>query len=250
MKLPLPSSAALRERALSLVQRSWNVLQIARYWRRAGTEELLWIIQTVGVDYGHIRSDREQTSIAQSGHPVPWYTYPAIEYLTQFDFSDRDGFEFGGGNSSQFWARRCRTLTTVESDASWHATIVGAARPNQQIIFEQDPARYAATVRRDDRKYGLIIVDGLHRKDCAAHAVECLAPGGIIIFDNTDWWPKTAEFLRSKGLLQVDFTGIGPINRYAWTTSIFFAEGASLPLATGRQPEPGISSIRQRNVPE
>jgi hypothetical protein len=246
----LLSRAEIVERAKELAYRSRDVLQVARYWRRAGTKELLFLIQTVGVDYGHIRSVRENASVAQGGSPVPWYTYPALEYLTQFDYTDRDAFEFGGGNSTRFWARRVKTLTTVESDPAWHAKIAEGALPTQEILLEEDPTRYAEAVRRGGRKYGLIVIDGQHRKACAPHAVDCLAPGGVIVFDNTDWWPQTAAFLREKGLMQVDFTGLGPINQYAWTTSVFFAPGASLRLVTGRQPEPGVGSLRQLSIPE
>lgn len=246
----LPTRASIVERAKALGHASLSVLQVARYWRRAGTQELLWLIQTVGVDYGHIRSVRENTSIVQGGSPVPWYTYPTIEYLTQFDYTETDVFEFGGGNSSRFWARRCRTLTTVESDPSWHETLVAAKLPNQEIYLEQDPARYAGAIARSGKKYGLIVIDGQHRRACVEQAIGCLAPGGVIVFDNTDWWPQAAAFLREKGLLQVDFTGLGPINQYAWTTSIFFSEGAKLRLATGRQPEPGVGCLRQLSIPE
>ena len=31
---------------------------------------------------------------------MPWYTYPVIEYLQQFDFSKLTVFEYGSGNSS------------------------------------------------------------------------------------------------------------------------------------------------------
>jgi len=46
--------------------------------------------------------------------------------------------------------------------------------------------------------------------------------GVIVIFDNSDWYPKTVEFLRENlGWVQIDFHGFGPINNYTWTTSLF-----------------------------
>ena len=48
------------------------------------------------------------------------------------------------------------------------------------------------------------------------------AGGVMVILDNSDWYPKTVQFLQEKlDWFQVDFHGFGPINNYTWTTSIF-----------------------------
>ena len=33
------------------------------------------------------RSIDEKVCLDRDGNPIPWYTYPAIEYLSQFDYS-------------------------------------------------------------------------------------------------------------------------------------------------------------------
>ena len=43
----------------------------------------------------------------------------------------------------------------------------------------------------------------------------------MVILDNSDWHPRTCALLRDSDLLQVDFAGAGPINSYAWCTSMF-----------------------------
>src|SRR5215213_3851569 len=58
--------------------------------------------------YGRFRSAGAGRSIDGHGTPIPWYSYPAIEYLKQLDFRDRTVFEFGSGNSTLFWAARAR----------------------------------------------------------------------------------------------------------------------------------------------
>jgi hypothetical protein len=218
-------------------------LQIVRHWWRVGTDEMFWLTEAMGVAYGHFRSVRERRPVDGQGEPVPWYTYPALEYLRQFDFSAWDAFEFGGGNSSRFWARRCRSVTTVESDPTWHATIVKDALPSQTVLLETDPVRYADAVTRGDRRYHLIVIDGQHRRACTERAHRHLMPGGMILFDNTDWWPDSCAYLRAQGLMQVDFTGPGPSNQYMWTTSMFFREHVALVSSTGRQPHYGIGSL-------
>ena len=46
--------------------------------------------------YGYDRSLRERSCVDKDGNAVPWMTYPAIEYLSQFDFSENTLFEWGG----------------------------------------------------------------------------------------------------------------------------------------------------------
>lgn len=230
--------------------RTSNRLRVLRYWREAGTDEILWLVETIGRGYGHLRSVREASAVAADGAPRPWYTYPALEYLVQFDFSHWNAFEYGGGNGSLYWSTKCQSVDTVESDPEWHARIVDRGRPNLTVALERDPKEYAAAVRRRGERYPLIIIDGQHRRACAEHAVECFDERGLIILDNSDWWPQTSAFLRAEGFLQVDFTGAGPINRYTWTTSIFFRGSMSLELAQGRQPLYGVNSIHQTSAQE
>ena len=81
------------------------------------------------------------------------------------------------------------------------------------------------------------------RLDCARRAVGRLAPGGIIILDNSNWLPKTAAFLRDQGYLQVDFTGFGPAGVWTWTTSVYFDRTCHLAPKRGLQPVPGLGSV-------
>lgn len=67
------------------------------------------------------RTINEKICIDRDGNPIPWYTYPAIEYLSQFDVTDKDVFEFGCGNSSLFWADRARLVTSIEDNPDWLA---------------------------------------------------------------------------------------------------------------------------------
>ena len=65
------------------------------------------------------RSIDEKVCIDKDGNPIPWYTYPAIEYLSQFDYSQKEIFEFGCGYSSMFWANRAKKVTSIEDNINW-----------------------------------------------------------------------------------------------------------------------------------
>lgn len=242
-------SSEIKTRVSVQIRLARSLYRWCSYTRKIGIERLLWTIDSFEFAHGHFRSFQEQLPVDMMGQPIPWYTYPAIEYLQQLDFSGFDAFEYGSGNSSLFWSKRCGTVTSVESDRNWYLKIKEKQYKNQQILFAQDKEDYVSQIF-DGRKYPLIIIDGIHRLFCSKAAVQCLAPGGLIILDNSDWHPLTAEFLRNSGLIQIDFTGFGPINYYAWTTSIFLHRDFNLKAASGHQPQPGIASLIQVAQPE
>jgi predicted O-methyltransferase YrrM len=45
---------------------------------------------------------------------------------------------------------------------------------------------YVLAISEDQRKYDLIIIDGVYRNTCAEIALDYLKPGGIIVLDNAD----------------------------------------------------------------
>jgi|SRR5689334_1502736 hypothetical protein len=47
---------------------------------------------------GHWKSSMAMSARAANGRPVPWYTYPAIDFLAQRDFQDRNVLEIGVAN--------------------------------------------------------------------------------------------------------------------------------------------------------
>jgi hypothetical protein len=88
--------------------------------------------------------------------------------------------------------------------------------------------------------FDVIVIDnnGAFRRRCAELASPRLAPGGMIILDNSDQCPRSAATLREAGLTEIDFAGIGPSNAYGWTTSIFFRERLKFSALGGVQPRP------------
>jgi hypothetical protein len=223
---------------------------IISYGRKIGIERMLWAVETIEVEYGHYSSSTQKMCIDKHGNPIPWYTYPAIEYLKQLDFSDKEVYEYGAGNSSLFWARRAKTVTSVENDRTWHSFVKKKQAQNQEILFINDEEEYVNSIIRKQQKYDLIIIDGVARFACAQVAIHSLGKGGMIILDNSDWYPNTAKFLRESDLIQVDFTGMGPINYYNWTTSVFLQRDFYIKARSELQPEPGIGSVVYRVEPE
>jgi len=98
------------------------------------------------LDQGFFRSVVNGAPVAADGEPLPWFTYPAIEYLKQFDFSDKRVFEYGAGNSSLFWASRAKEVVAVESDRRWFDRISGACPANLLLNLRSDRDSYVTSI--------------------------------------------------------------------------------------------------------
>ena len=179
-----------------------------------------WAVQYLE-DQGHALSFATKKPVDRDGKPLPWYTYPAIEYLQGIDWSTKRVLEFGSGHSSLFWAGRVARIWSVESDESWHADISPQIPSNATLDLRREKEDYIHYAQEVGGAFDLIIVDGVHRLDCVKNCLPALAEDGLLIFDNSDWHPQSTQRLREAGLIQMDFTGLGPINQYAWTTSLF-----------------------------
>jgi hypothetical protein len=69
-----------------------------------------------------------------SGDPLPWITYPAIDFLSQFDFSEASVFEWGSGFSTLWWSKRCKQIASVESNSPWAPYIKRLLPPSVELI--------------------------------------------------------------------------------------------------------------------
>jgi hypothetical protein len=181
--------------------------------------------KTLAQNYGQWKTIKNFSSVDKSGLPIPWYTYPTIEFLSHLDLSSFKVFEYGSGNSTLWWAARSKQVTSVEDNELWYKKIKHLLKKNVEYHLEIDSHKYSTMATNDFEVY---IVDGKYRRECLNHIVnlevEKKKGGGAImlILDNSDRYPNKLKFLKEKlGWMQIDFHGFGPINSYTWTTSIF-----------------------------
>lgn len=201
-------------------------------------------------DFAIERSMNEKVCVDRDGNPIPWYTYPAIEYISQFDYHDKKVFEFGTGYSSMYWAKRAQKVISIEDKPEWFAKFSQEfSAPNWQMRYCDEKQGYEDTILQDGEKYEVIVIDGKRRAECAEKAVQCLADGGMIILDDSDRVNTSLEYynaikiLRQADLLQVDFYGFCPMNNYTKTTSIFFARNFNFKSLYEVQPINGWGNI-------
>jgi hypothetical protein len=179
---------------------------------------------------GWARSMKDGAPVDADGCPLPWYTYPALEWLRGFIRPEHSVFEWGAGNSTLWYAKRALNVRSIESDSRW-ASHLGARLPANASIrvvtAGTEAGTYAPTFYPDAIKptgpYDIIAIDGMERSHCAYRAPSRLARGGVIIFDNSDR-PMHAPGLRhleAAGFARVDFVGPIPGFWHLSCTSVF-----------------------------
>lgn len=204
----------------------------------------------LAVDYAQYKTIKNWDCVDKNGNEIPWYTYPAIEYLNNLDFSDKNIFEYGSGNSSIFWSNKAKSVISIEHDKEWFEKVKLHLNKNQSLHLKDNSEEYEESILSTDKKFDVIVIDAIRRNFCAEliknHINVTSEEGYLIILDNSDWYKNTAKYLRKNfDVIQVDFHGFGPINNYTWTTSVFFSRNFKFNVIEDIQPYFSIAAIEQ-----
>ncbi|MEM9128158.1 MAG: FkbM family methyltransferase [Pseudomonadota bacterium] len=197
----------------------------------------------------------------RDGKPLPWFTYAAIAFLERNLPPDLAMFEYGGGQSTLYWAERLRRVVSIDHDPAFAQHLQGRLPEHAELkiiaegqngplavpgLLDQmpqlsDPERTTRTYRSGQlnhafRDYALqildypadsfdvVVVDGMARILSTWAAIQHFRRGGFIIFDNADRdeYRPAYDMLEEAGYRRLDFWGLGPINPYEWCTSVFY----------------------------
>jgi hypothetical protein len=185
----------------------------------------------------------------ETGRPIPWYTYPAIEYLSHLDLSSFSVFECGSGNSTEWWASNAREVTSIEHNLYWFNKIKDSYAPrflNLSYSLETNITQYVKSAKSG---VDIIGIDGECCNECARH-VAVFNDGAMLILDNSDWFPDVIEHLQKKlKWVQLDFHGFDPINNYTWSTTVFINPYRSSEIKYKRQLKPKCSFHSVQKTP-
>lgn len=144
---------------------------------------------------GHFRSSLAEAAVSSSGDPLPWYTYPCIDLLSQKSFAGRSVVEFGSGQSTLWWSKHAAKVIAFENDPAWYERVKDSLPGNASVnlisdwIMRDDPLK-------GDERFDIIVVDGLDRARATELAISHIAPCGAIIIDNSEgfWSPDGLSY--------------------------------------------------------
>lgn len=179
-------------------------------------------------DSGWIHSFRQKKSIDKYGNSLPWMTYPFIYFLETRIQQNMKVFEYGCGSSTLWWSRHVQSVISCEHDKEWYEEYRKIVPSNVTLchIGLTYGGQYSKKVSEYVEEFDIVVIDGRDRVNCVFNSLKSLKSGGIIIWDNSERseYHEGYEFLLNNRFKRLDFYGIGPINTYAWCTSIFYRE--------------------------
>lgn len=177
---------------------------------------------------GYAKSALKQRAVSKNGEPLPWYSYPSIDFLKHRNYQNKIILEFGGGQSTLWWAKIAKHVVTLEGDKQWYEKIKEKIQKNVDLCHvsmackEQNIKNvtdYLAS--KEYSKYDVIIIDGLYRYEMIKIALAYMQEDGLIICDNAEGFGFYEGF-KASGLSRVDFFGNAPGVLLPHATSIYF----------------------------
>lgn len=182
-----------------------------------------------GFQTGHFRSSLQGAAVDRHGEPIPWYTYPAIWFLQQKNFSGKTALEFGAGQSTSWWAQRADKVVAFERNQRWYEHLKSVLEKNVELYYDPkgDMTGFENVLR--GRRFDVIVIDGQKRERAAEAAPELLAPGGALLIDNSEGYgsqgrKSIVEPFHELGFSRVDFYGYAPGVLRTHCTSLLFRQ--------------------------
>jgi hypothetical protein len=181
-----------------------------------------------GYQTGFFLSCFKKAAVSKDGKALPWYTYPSIDFLKYRAYEDKVVLEFGGGQSTLWWAERAKHVVTIEGDPEWYGRIKHTMPDNVDLscvsMRDRDTNAYEVEevlASRPFSHYDVVVIDGLYREEMVDIACRLVAADGIIVCDNSEGYEIYDRF-KERGLNRLDFYGNAPGVVLPHCTSIYF----------------------------
>ena len=216
---------------LTQVSEAFKARMPASLWRplRAVATAILTPLR-FSMATGHWTSSLRASAQTRAGAPLPWYTYPAIDFLSQRSFAGKDVLEFGGGQSTLWWAERAATVLTVEEDPAWYALLAPQLPGNvtlhhSAVDFETRSIAHVRALIGDNaiKLFDVIVIDGHLRRELVELAFNALKPDGALILDNSEGF-GFVQALTGRRCMKIDFFGFAPGVSKRHCTSLVFVD--------------------------
>ena len=174
-------------------------------------------------DQGWFNAFKAGASVGKNNKPIPWMTYPFIDFIKGRLNKKLKVFEFGSGNSTLFWADKVASVVAIEHDKEWFNLIRNKMPNNVSIFLRTLTVEYEKSFNDKDR-FDIIIVDGERRIECLHNSVEYLSEPGVIILDDSerDEYKEGINFVLNSDFRKIDFWGFSPGLFYKKATTIFY----------------------------
>lgn len=198
------------------------------YWGKYSIFRALWALLKNGYlkEAGWFRSFCTHSSVDFNGIPIPWINYSMIRFLSSRITNDMSILEFGGGNSSMYWAEIAKEVITVEHDKEWASYIKDnfSRLDNVRLLIADKDSSYENAPLELEKKFQLIIIDGIRRIECLQNTLQMLTDDGCILLDDTQFpeFRKAFQIMKQNGFKELRISGAKPIFNDFSEATVFY----------------------------
>jgi len=189
---------------------------------------MLLFVESALKQDGWFKAFQTKTAVDNSGKPIPWVTYPFIDFISERFNSNMNILEFGSGNSTLYYAKKVNSITSVEHNQTWYKKMSNIIPSNVKLIFKEliENGEYSKCANLLEANYNIIIVDGEDRNNCIYNSINALNENGIIVLDDSERkeYNEAVSFLSDKNFKRLDFWGMAPGVLFKKCTSIFYRQ--------------------------
>ncbi len=199
----------------------WNTLNLTTI----GPLLQLYMVGEIKTN-GWMKSFVTKKAVDINNQPIPWWTYPMVDFLRERLNTSIIIFEYGCGGSTKWLANKVGHITAVEDHKEWKEFVEKDILKNTTLIYQpiDEIESYSKAIQVNDKKYNFIIVDGKERNLCVTHCLSNLSENGVILLDDSfrTEYTVSIELLKQKGFKKLDFWGMVPVVPTKSCTSIFY----------------------------
>jgi predicted O-methyltransferase YrrM len=167
---------------------------------------------------------------------LPWFSYAAIDFLEDYLQPDMRVCEYGSGGSTLFFARRTKSVLSIEDNPRWFEIVRARLKEKNvqnavvklcQFDFKNpvgfEGSEYLHAI--PDETFDVIVIDGSEewtqvRPACFEKAEGRIRRGGIIVVDDSWRYPVLREKHHAKW--HRVFQSVGPCRPGVTSTDVFF----------------------------
>ena len=178
------------------------------------------------IDQGWFNSFISKAPVDSNNEPIPWLTYPFIDFINLRLNNRLIIFEFGSGNSTLFFAKKVKEVFSVEHNKDWYNRISKQLQGNVNMIYKEIDEEYPKSIQSLNKKFDIIIVDAEERVNCVKDSVSALSSTGVIVLDDSERseYNEGIDFLKVNGFKRLDFWGISAGILFKKCTSLFYRD--------------------------
>lgn len=172
---------------------------------------------------GFLKSFRQKEVVFENGKPAPWFNYSFLDFLIPRLNESFLIFEYGLGNSTRYFNSVGQHCYGVEHSESWYTRVLDDSMDKDNYVLSND-FEYVNTIQKTDRKFDIIIVDGILREECMKMGLNYLSEKGVMILDDSEKqeYEDSIQEIKLKGYKELKISGLKALGRHYSSTSVLY----------------------------